>query len=310
MIGRGWLDITLVALCLGAVVVRTPVGVLGRSVAERIYTGSWPDIDPTSRFERLIHEVVVPGTPAEGPFPEPWRTAVAKALERPGAWRGRPPELATEEALLARLDALWAGSPEAAIEGLLVDPATRERAVARARAAGDGNPEDPLVHGRFLPQEVEGTLRGVLEAVAPVAVVLSLSWPVDRPHRITSPWGRRKNPFTGETGAWHNGADLGVPIGTPVRSAQAGTVTAVREDDRSGRYAVIDHGHGVKTVYCHLDSVDVAVGTVLERGQWFAKSGNSGRSTGPHLHFIVKVYDKSVDPLRFGGPPPKVETGS
>ena len=96
-----------------------------------------------------------------------------------------------------------------------------------------------------------------------------------------------------------------MPVGTPILAAQGGTVASISYDDRSGNYVAIEHGNGVRTAYCHLETIDVAVGDTVQRGQVVAKSGNTGRSTGPHLHFIVKVHGKAIDPLPLRRAPPK-----
>lgn len=130
---------------------------------------------------------------------------------------------------------------------------------------------------------------------------LDITWPVADGARVTSTFGMRVHPVFGDL-RFHNGVDLAVPIGTPVLSAREGVVTRVTEDERSGRYVVIDHPGGVRTAYCHLSEVDVVEGQSVTRGQVFARSGNSGRSTGPHLHFVVRVDGRAIDPLTFAAP--------
>ena len=98
--------------------------------------------------------------------------------------------------------------------------------------------------------------------------------------------------------------DLSVPLGTPVISAQAGTITVVGEGGANGKYVVVDHGFGVRTSYCHLSEWQVTKGQVVQRGDPIALSGNTGRSTGPHLHFNVKVAGELVDPLGLRREPP------
>mgnify|MGYP002007330784 CR=1 FL=1 len=82
-----------------------------------------------------------------------------------------------------------------------------------------------------------------------------------------------------------------------ILAAQAGTVR-VGEDRVSGRYVVIDHGHGVRTSYCHLDRIGVTKGQQVKPGDRIGLSGNTGRSTGPHLHFVVRIGRETVDPER------------
>ena len=131
--------------------------------------------------------------------------------------------------------------------------------------------------------------------------MLDLAWPVDPNARVTSGFGERIHPIL-HVKKMHNGVDLSVPEGTLVHAAQAGDVVVVGQDSMNGNYAVVDHGFGIQSSYCHLSSVDAARGDILERSQVFAKSGNTGRSTGPHLHFTLKMGGKAVDPERFRPP--------
>jgi len=98
---------------------------------------------------------------------------------------------------------------------------------------------------------------------------------------------------------WHPGIDIGVERGTPVRAAASGYVTEAGWDDIYGYYVQIDHGYGIKTLYGHNDRLVVMRGERVGRGQTIAYSGNSGRSTAPHLHFEVTQDNVNVDPLRY-----------
>ena len=114
---------------------------------------------------------------------------------------------------------------------------------------------------------------------------------------ITSPYGMRKSPFTG---AWqfHDGVDFRAEIGTPVLASMDGTVEVVTQNWLYGKYIIIKHHNGYKTLYGHLNSYNVKKGEKVTRGKKIAESGNTGNSTGPHLHF--GVYDKNgakVNPL-------------
>jgi murein DD-endopeptidase MepM/ murein hydrolase activator NlpD len=98
---------------------------------------------------------------------------------------------------------------------------------------------------------------------------------------------------------YHPGIDIAVPRGTPVRAAAAGYVTEARWDDTYGYLVRIDHGYGIKTVYGHNDRLAVHQGERVGRGQTIAWSGNSGRSTAPHLHFEVTKDNVQEDPLKY-----------
>lgn len=113
--------------------------------------------------------------------------------------------------------------------------------------------------------------------------------------RVTSEFGYRRDPFTGETRG-HTGMDLAVPTGTPVRAALPGTVTAAQYHSSYGYYVIIDHGSGLSTRYAHNSQLLVRVGQTVGTGDIISLSGSSGRSTGPHLHFEVRVNGQRTDP--------------
>ena len=115
---------------------------------------------------------------------------------------------------------------------------------------------------------------------------------------ITSRFGHRVSPFTGKRQR-HNGIDIAARRGTPVIAPARGRVKFVGSRGSLGKTLVIDHGHGIQTVYGHNDSVTVKIGQEVARGQQIASIGSSGRSTGPHLHYIVEVRGKAMNPLNY-----------
>jgi murein DD-endopeptidase MepM/ murein hydrolase activator NlpD len=120
--------------------------------------------------------------------------------------------------------------------------------------------------------------------------------PLDTPH--TSGFGFRNDPFTGRQ-ALHTGLDFPAEPGTVIRAAAAGIVLNRGSHATYGEMIEIDHGNDVITRYAHCSSIDVPVGALVRRGQAIAKVGNTGRSTGPHLHFEVLVRGVHHDPVRF-----------
>jgi murein DD-endopeptidase MepM/ murein hydrolase activator NlpD len=127
-----------------------------------------------------------------------------------------------------------------------------------------------------------------------------LSWPCDGP--ITSPFGYRVHPVTGEV-KFHQGVDIGCPMGAPIRAAASGKVIENRPSNGYGWIVVIDHG-GLVTLYAHMygNTVTVNVGDHVARGQKIAEVGNNGRSTGPHVHFEVHKNGHLVDPQKYLAP--------
>ena len=121
-------------------------------------------------------------------------------------------------------------------------------------------------------------------------------WPVEG--RVGSSFGARQDPFNGE-GAFHSGLDIEAPYGTPVRAAADGDVTGAALGAGYGRQVELDHGHDVLTVYGHLSAVAVVPGQHVTRGQVIGYVGQSGRATGPHLHYEVRVHKVPVNPHKY-----------
>ena len=113
---------------------------------------------------------------------------------------------------------------------------------------------------------------------------------------VTSEFGNRIDPFTGQRKG-HTGMDLAVPTGTPIRAALPGTVTTAAYDQGGyGYYIMIDHGNGLSTLYGHNSQLLAQVGQTVEAGDIISLSGSTGRSTGPHLHFEVRVNGERTNP--------------
>jgi murein DD-endopeptidase MepM/ murein hydrolase activator NlpD len=121
-------------------------------------------------------------------------------------------------------------------------------------------------------------------------------WPIEG--RVGSSFGERMDPFNGE-GAFHTGIDIDAPYGTPVRAAAEGDVTGAPMGTGYGREVELDHGHDVLTVYGHLSAIAVVPGQHVTRGQVIGYVGQSGRATGPHLHYEVRVHKVPVNPHKY-----------
>jgi murein DD-endopeptidase MepM/ murein hydrolase activator NlpD len=115
---------------------------------------------------------------------------------------------------------------------------------------------------------------------------------------MSSNYGYRHDPFTGR-GAMHSGLDFKGPIGTPILAAASGQISFAGVKSGYGNCLEITHANGLVTRYAHLSSFTVALGQRVNRGVQIARMGNTGRSTGSHLHFEVRLNDQAVNPLKF-----------
>jgi murein DD-endopeptidase MepM/ murein hydrolase activator NlpD len=167
----------------------------------------------------------------------------------------------------------------------------------RDRAQAQGRRPDLEALARVLPPSQSEALALASRAMT-MGGAFALRWPVLESTRITSPFGLRTHPLLG-TQQQHTGVDLAVPSGTPVHATGAGIVRRASEDAINGKVVIIDHGRGVTTAYCHNSELLVSAGDRVEAGQVISKSGTTGRSTGPHVHYQLELGGKPVDPLRF-----------
>lgn len=207
------------------------------------------------------------------------------------------------QAQLIRLDSL--GERLAAMAGLKYQPSSGER---------DGR-GGPLVNPAALsPTDLEKALEMLSHQVEVRSELLSrleeslleerirknllpTSLPVDAPW-AASAYGWRLDPFTGQS-AMHEGVDFVAEPGAPIRAAAAGVVTNVERHPQYGNLVEIDHGNELTTRYAHASRVTTKVGALVKRGEKIAEVGSTGRSTGPHLHFEVRIRGAAVNPSRF-----------
>jgi len=121
-------------------------------------------------------------------------------------------------------------------------------------------------------------------------------WPVEG--QITGSFGERIDPFNGE-GAFHSGVDIGSSYGQPVIAPADGVITFADFLGGYGKAIMMDHGHGISTRYGHLSGFCVTPGQQVHRGDTIGYVGASGRSTGPHLHYEVRINDTPVNPYKY-----------
>ncbi len=140
-------------------------------------------------------------------------------------------------------------------------------------------------------KEQQGTVKGALGSG-------KMIWPAMSRGPITSTFGWRYHPIL-KVRKYHNGQDIAIPTGTPVKAADSGVVLVSSWQGGYGNFVAIDHGNGISTCYGHNSRLVVRVGEKVVKGQIIAYSGSTGLSTGPHLHFEVRVNGTPVDPMAY-----------
>jgi murein DD-endopeptidase MepM/ murein hydrolase activator NlpD len=172
-------------------------------------------------------------------------------------------------------------------------------------ASGDGAVGGPLV--ALSPDADPATFRSSVSLVTGEVERfgalrrIALRLPLNRPipgAPITSRFGVRIDPFLG-TPAMHTGIDFRAPTGYPARATADGTVTMAGYNGGYGNMVEVDHGNGITTRYGHLSKIEVKVGQVVSKGTVLGRTGSTGRSTGPHLHYEVRVDGDAIDPMKY-----------
>lgn len=190
-----------------------------------------------------------------------------------------------------------AAQAEGAIRELGLNP------MMLAQNARDGM-GGPFIAPAKLPSDVKDPLLLKLNAVLRRMAVMEqtlVALPSNNPASVmmmSSGFGYRSDPFTG-SGAMHAGLDFRGPIGTPILASARGVVSFVGVKSGYGNVVEIDHGHGIMTRYAHLSGFDTRVGAKVESGEKIARMGSTGRSTGSHLHFEVRLNGQALNPRRF-----------
>ncbi|WP_373898938.1 M23 family metallopeptidase [Haloimpatiens sp. FM7315] len=118
--------------------------------------------------------------------------------------------------------------------------------------------------------------------------------------KVVSGFGERVDPISGEKKI-HKGIDIAVAENTPVKVVEEGKVKKIGEDVSFGKYIIIDHGKGLESKYAHLNEASVKEGQLVKKGDSIAKSGNTGKSTGPHLHLEIIYMGENIDPSKLIG---------
>jgi murein DD-endopeptidase MepM/ murein hydrolase activator NlpD len=179
------------------------------------------------------------------------------------------------------------------------------KAVARLRQApapvpDPGNIREGLAGVKQRLDTLNDSLR-VMKTAIDTRRVLVGAMPLVRPVNgvISSPYGKRKSPINGKR-SQHEGVDIAAPKGSVIVAPADGVVTTASGNHQGyGRVIMLDHGYGVTTVFAHLGRIDIKAGAHVKRGQPIALIGVSGETTGPHLHYEVRLEDQPVDPTPF-----------
>jgi murein DD-endopeptidase MepM/ murein hydrolase activator NlpD len=129
-----------------------------------------------------------------------------------------------------------------------------------------------------------------------VLAALPSRWPVRG--QVNSGYGSRTSPWSANS-EFHSGLDIAARVGTPVKSPAPGTVVFAGVNAEYGQTLIIEHGNETKSLYGHLSKLNVAVNQKVQRGDVVALTGNTGRSSGPHLHYEIRIKDQSVNPTSY-----------
>jgi murein DD-endopeptidase MepM/ murein hydrolase activator NlpD len=184
----------------------------------------------------------------------------------------------------------------AMLAGEEMDPAVLKR-IASSSAEGVGGPLEP-VGGSDATFKQLFTSWKKLDSISQGAIAVPSEKPV-RTAAFTSGYGVRSDPFRGAA-AMHAGIDLAGPIGTPIYATADGVISdAGYNNGGYGNLVKIDHGRGIETRYGHLSAILVSPGQHVVRGQQIARMGSTGRSTGSHLHYEVRIDGRAVNPIPF-----------
>jgi murein DD-endopeptidase MepM/ murein hydrolase activator NlpD len=157
-------------------------------------------------------------------------------------------------------------------------------------------PVDEATAVEYRTNYLEQELRAYEVALRERATVPSI-WPVEG--ALDSGFGVRRNPFGGSSYESHEGQDIEALIGTPVHAAASGTVIIAGCQRGYGNVVYVDHGNGISTRYGHLSHIDVTIGQSVKQGELLGLVGSTGRSTGPHLHYEVRINNEPVNPRHY-----------
>ena len=184
------------------------------------------------------------------------------------------------------------------------EPGGRDRGIGGGALRADQvpgkiSPKDELERLTSIVKEEGDNLRALerfLGRATRVLAALPSRWPVRG--QVNSGYGSRTSPWSAKS-EFHSGLDIGAKVGTPVKSPAPGTVVFAGVNAEYGQTLIVEHGNETKSLYGHLSKFNVAVNQKVQRGDVVALTGNTGRSTGPHLHYEIQVKGQSANPTSY-----------
>jgi murein DD-endopeptidase len=322
---RGLFDFLAAALCLWAAAYHTPPGALLRGAIARLTDTRSSSRPLLAYYSGGVYEAQTIDTPTQ-PIGLPGAEQLSGIAAGPAIGRG-------VYAALRHLPADQKQTALALARRYAIDPAPLDdpgrgpsvAAALIAKAQGDLGTEDAAVLAVFcgfetaefavrraqaehrsleleflalqLPPSQHAAINAASEALT-LGTAYALAWPVPPRTHVSSPFGWRSHPTLGRQ-QLHTGVDLSVAEGTVVQVTAAGIVRRASEDGVNGKVVIIDHGRGVSTAYCHNSKLRVVEGQRVQAGDIISESGNTGRSTGPHLHYQLELAHTPMDPFLF-----------
>lgn len=215
----------------------------------------------------------------------------------------RPKRASNEpEERLRRVDAQEQGDAKESglVDKVPAQPHVRKTAMTYSPRTGNKSVEGPaLTNDIVIISRAEETtpIRKLNTLKAGAASNIPSIWPVAGVLR--SGVGMRNNPFGGSSVEYHKGQDIAAPTGTPINVTADGVVVVAGWVKGYGNGIYVDHGNGITTRYGHLSRIDVVVGQTLKRGDHLGLVGSTGRSTGPHLHYEVRINGEPTSPIPY-----------
>jgi murein DD-endopeptidase MepM/ murein hydrolase activator NlpD len=277
-----------------------PAAALGFAPVEQSSVRAGPQkpapLKPQAALERAAAQPAGEVGPIDPTLPIPQRlSGIASSLDRLEVTQIRELSLIEQRARAAAQK----------VRQAIVDaglPADR-MAAPREATGGVGGPFVPLKvdpNGSLFEREVARLQSALIAAdkFRRLAPFVPLRAPLSASAEQTSGFGARVDPFLGRA-AMHAGVDFRDEVGAPIRATAGGMVTAAGWNGGYGNMVEIDHGNGLTTRYAHMSAITVSEGQSVGAGAVVGKLGSTGRSTGPHLHYEVRLDGDAVDPARF-----------